>query len=183
MAGVMRDAWGLGMFALRAAAQQMGSPETRQGDAPEVWGGNSFATVWEAMVSAASQAAGTSTTGQGLMGRNTELQSLMARASMVAASSALSYWRQLMEVSSRHMAAAGDMAIGMGITSDKSILDEQPRYLTDELRAYFREVGEAAVQEARSLQIELENLGEELARSTVPSDPSAPHQRRWKAKH
>jgi hypothetical protein len=186
VAGAMRDAWGLGMFALRAAAQQMGAPERTPGDTFAMGSGNPFATAWEAMLDAASQAASASAVGQGPMCRTADLQPLMARASVVAASSAFSYWRKLMEVSARHQAgfaaAVGDMAVGSGIAANQTIPDEQTRQLTEELRAYFREVGEVAVQEARSLQLELEHLGEELARASAPSDPSAPYQRRWKAK-
>jgi hypothetical protein len=187
MASAMRDAWGFGMLALRSAAEQMGGSGTHQDDEPDGRGGNPFATAWESMLGVASQAAGTSTSGQSLMGRGAELQSLMTRASMVAASSAFNYWRQLMEVSGRHqaglMAAMGDMAIRTGTAGDEPIADEQARHMTDEVRAYFREVGEVAVQEAHSMQIELERLGEELARSIVPPDPAAPHKRRAKAKH
>jgi hypothetical protein len=186
MASAMRDAWGLGMLVLRAATQQTDAPGT-PGDTSHASSGKPFATAWEAMLGAASQAAGASAIGQGPMSRNPDLQSLMTRASMVAATSAFSYWRQLMEVSARHqaafVAAMGDMAVGAGMSANQSVPDEQARQLTEELRAYFREVGEVAVQEARSLQIELDQLGEELARTTAPSDPSAPYQRRWKAKY
>jgi hypothetical protein len=186
MAGALRDAWGLGMALLRAGAQQMGAPEPTPGDTSDTGSGNPFATAWETMLGAASQAAGASAAGQGPMCRTAGLQPLVTQAAVVAASSAFSYWRQLMEISARHqagfVAAMGDMASETGIVANQSMPDEQTRQLTEELRAYLREVGEVAVQEARTLQIELERVGEEVARTAAPFGPSAPYQRRWKAK-
>jgi hypothetical protein len=186
MAGALRDALGLGMLVLRAAGQGMGAPDARSADPSPARATNPFAMALEAMLGLASQAASTSANMQGPMCRNPELQALMTRASMVAASSAFSYWRQLMEVSGRHqagfVAAMGEMTMGTGISGNQAIPDERVRELVDELRAYFREVGEVAVQEARSLQIELDSLGEELVGAAVPPEPSAHHQRRWKVK-
>ena len=48
------------------------------------------------------------------------------------------------------------------------------RVLADGLRAFLREIGEAAAQEARRLQMELEQVGESIARAAGPAGPS-PH--------
>jgi hypothetical protein len=59
------------------------------------------------------------------------------------------------------------------------------RVLADELRAYLREVGDAAMQEARRLQHELEAVSESIAEVADqatpspydPADPGQPYRR------
>jgi hypothetical protein len=56
--------------------------------------------------------------------------------------------------------------------------------LADELRAFLREIGEAATQEARRLQMELEQVGEAVARAATPAKqpPHPDHRRRHRVK-
>ena|SRR5271166_3431182 len=56
------------------------------------------------------------------------------------------------------------------------------RMLTDGLRTYLREIGEAATRHALLLQRDLEQMSEALAQTVEPQDPAAPYRRRWKAK-
>jgi len=59
--------------------------------------------------------------------------------------------------------------------------DGEGRVLADEVRACLREIGDVAMREARRLQMELERIGEAVARGLEP-EPSEFYQRRWKAK-
>ena len=54
--------------------------------------------------------------------------------------------------------------------------------LADELRALLREAGEVAMQEARRLESELEQISEAIARAMEQPDDPAAYRRRWKAK-
>jgi hypothetical protein len=56
------------------------------------------------------------------------------------------------------------------------------RAQADDLRAWFREIGDVSLREARRLQAELEELGEAVAQGVEPLDPFAPHRRRWRSK-
>jgi hypothetical protein len=100
---------------------------------------------------------------------------------MVGVTSALRYWRGLAGVYARHQglltraAALRTMVPSLGS-------EAQDRLLIDELRAFFREVGEVATQEARRLEDELEQVGETLAHEKERPEASAAYRRRWKAK-
>jgi ElaB/YqjD/DUF883 family membrane-anchored ribosome-binding protein len=52
------------------------------------------------------------------------------------------------------------------------------RMLADEVRAFLREIGDAATQEARRLQQELEAISESVARAADQATPSQPQHRR-----
>ena len=54
--------------------------------------------------------------------------------------------------------------------------------LVDALRACLREIGDVAVQEARRLETELEQIDEAIARGVDGPGASAAYRRRWKAK-
>jgi ElaB/YqjD/DUF883 family membrane-anchored ribosome-binding protein len=57
------------------------------------------------------------------------------------------------------------------------------RMLADEVRAFLREIGDAATQEARRLQQELEKLNESVARAVDQATPSQhQHRRRHEVK-
>jgi hypothetical protein len=66
--------------------------------------------------------------------------------------------------------------------NDAGRSEEERRVLTDELRAYLREIGDVSVQEARAFQSELEKLAAEVATAAGSSDASPDYRRRWKAK-
>jgi hypothetical protein len=63
-----------------------------------------------------------------------------------------------------------------------SVPEGEDRLLVDELRAFLREIGDAAVQEARRLATELEQIGEVVARGVEQPRASQAYRRRWKAK-
>lgn len=186
MTGAVRGVLGLGMTVLRTAAEQMGGVTHRESTPKDP---AAPATAYHAMRAAASDvpaasAAGTSaqpTPGE-LLGRGSELTTALAKASLVAASSTFSYCRQLVEVSARHQPGLIAAVGGMALRGGDGAAGEPARRVTEEVRSYFREVGDAAVQEAQHLQAELQRLGEELASATAPRDPDGTYRRRWKAK-
>jgi hypothetical protein len=110
-----------------------------------------------------------------------DVSSPMVQALMVGMTSTLRYWRGLAGVYARHQgilmraAALRTMAHSQGSKAED-------RLLVDELRAFFREVGDVAMQEARRLESELEQVGEILAHRTDQSGASETYRRRWKAK-
>ena len=110
-----------------------------------------------------------------------DLSSPMAHALMVGLTSALRYWRDLAGVYARHQgiltraAALRTMVASLGS-------EAEDRLLVVELRAFFREVGEVAMREARRLESELERVGETLAHEKERPEASAAYRRRWKAK-
>jgi len=109
---------------------------------------------------------------------NDELPRIMARAAAVAAASTLRYGQALAIVAVRHQAALAQ-AMGGPPTPGG---DVSPRVLADELRGCFREVGEAACEEARRLALELDAVSEELARVAEAAGPGGPYRRPHKAK-
>ena len=60
--------------------------------------------------------------------------------------------------------------------------EEEGRAITENVREYLRELGDIAQQEARILQVELEKVGEGLARAADERGTPPPHQRHWKVK-
>lgn len=119
--------------------------------------------------------------GQAAASQFADLSPAMAQAYMVAAASTLRYWRALAELQLRHqsslMQAVADRATGQATVSPQGC-----RVLADELRAFLREISDAAAQEARRLQRELEEVGEAIARATdeatPPPHPPPPQTRR-----
>jgi hypothetical protein len=109
----------------------------------------------------------------------------MARAWMVTVGSAVRYWRSLAEVQARYQGAlvqaVVDRASGQAATPPSEC-----RVLADELRTYLREIGDAAMLEARRLQAELDVIGEEIAHVADAATPaesgSDPMARRHRAK-
>ncbi len=115
-------------------------------------------------------------------GSTAVLSQAMGQACLIAAGSTLAYWRGLAEVYARHQASLMRVA-SSGVLEPATGAPSETWLLADELRAFFREVGEVALAEARRLQAELERVGEEVANALAePQDRSAPYWRRWKVK-
>jgi len=112
-----------------------------------------------------------------------DLSPAMAEAAMIAAASTLRYWRALAEICARRQSSLMQAAVDRA-TDRPAVSPAECRVLADELRAFLREIGEAATQEARRLQIELEQVGEAVARSAAPagSPPHPDHRRRHRVK-
>ena len=115
-----------------------------------------------------------------------EMWPAISQACMVAAASTLRYGRALAEIMARHQAslmqAVVDRAAGEA-AGDPS----ECRMLADDLRAYLREIGDAAMQEARRLQHELDMVGESIAATadeatSPPLAPGVPRPRRHQVK-
>ncbi len=107
-----------------------------------------------------------------------ELRQIMAQAAGIAAGSTLRYGRALAGVAARHQSALAQAVTGQQEAEATAL----PRPLVDDLRAYFREIGEAACQEARRLALELESINEQLARATDAGVAPEAHRRPHKAK-
>ena len=107
-----------------------------------------------------------------------ELPKIMARAAAVAAASTLRYGRALAGLTAQHQASLVE-AIGMRRADAPGT---PVRVLAEEVRAYFREVGETACLEARRLQAELDAIGEEAARVAETEGPEGVYRRPHKAK-
>lgn len=111
-----------------------------------------------------------------------DLSPAMAEAGMIATASTLRYWRALTEICARHQSSL--MQAAMDRATDRSAVPPADcRVVADELRAFLREIGEAATQEARRLQMELEQVGEAVARAAAPAEPpNSDHRRRHRVK-
>ena len=119
-------------------------------------------------------------TAEGDAGKQAEMLSLVAQSYVVAASSGLRYLSRVAQTYGAHQAAILSSLLRSG--AGKQFSDEDRRNLTENIRAYLREMGDIAQQEARILQVELEKVGEGLARAADDSGTTSPHQRHWKAK-
>ena len=102
-----------------------------------------------------------------------DLSPAMAEAGMIAAASTLRYWRALTEICARHQSILMQATVDRA-TDRSAASPAECRVMADALRACLREIGEAATQEARRLQMELEQVGESIARAAAPTEPS-PH--------
>jgi len=108
-----------------------------------------------------------------------DVASLAAQACLIASVGGLRYWSKLAQTYGAHQAA---IVQSLAASMNNSGRSEDQRVLTDELRAYLREVGDVSVQEARAFQSELEKLAAEVATAAGNSDASPDYRRRWKAK-
>jgi hypothetical protein len=184
-----RDAWIAGLSAMQLMAEQGGAaPGGGRGDPLSALTALSigFTAAMADLVSAgAGQQAGPGPTpispAPGDFAEGTDVSSPMVQALMVGMTSTLRYWRGLAGVYARHQgilmrtAALRTMAHSPGSKAED-------RLLVDEMRAFFREVGDVAMQEARRLESELEQVGETLAHRTGQPGPAEAYHRRWKAK-
>ncbi len=113
-------------------------------------------------------------------GKQAEMGSLVAQSYLIAASSGLRYLSRVAQTYGAHQTGILSSFLRAGTSKEFSEADR--RALTENIRAYLREMGDVAQQEARILQVELEKLGEGLARAVDDGTATAPHQRHWKAK-
>jgi hypothetical protein len=109
-----------------------------------------------------------------------DVASLAAQACLIAGMGGLRYWRKLAQTYGAHQAAILQ-SLSTSVNAPGPS-EEERRVLTDELRAYLREIGDVSVQEARAFQSELEKLAAEVATAAGNSDASPDYRRRWKAK-
>jgi hypothetical protein len=111
----------------------------------------------------------------------TDLASLLAQTLMIGAASTLRYWRDLAGIYAKHQPALMQSFARRAMTQS-STPETEDLLLVDALRACLREIGDVAVQEARRLQTELEQIGEAAARAVDEPGAPAAYRRRWKAK-
>lgn len=184
------DAWTAGLSALQLMADQAGAAGTGSGSNPlsalTALTIGFTAAMSDFVARGAWPQAGlrTPTPGSpapGDFADGTDVSSPVAHALMVGVTSTLRYWRGLAGVYARHQAilmraaAPRTMVPSLGSGAEN-------RLLVDELRAFFREVGEVAMQEARRLESELEQVGEILAHGKEKPQSSPAYRRHWKAK-
>ena len=105
------------------------------------------------------------------------MRGAVTQAGAIAAASALRYGRALAEIQTRYQ------AVLMRALLEQAPLEQggaDQRALADELRAWLREIGETANQEARRLQSELDRLSELVAQIIAVGTPAPPRQHRAK---
>ena len=111
--------------------------------------------------------------GQVALARALELSPAVAQAYAVCTGSMIRYCGTLAELFVRHEAnllkAAADR-----VTGNNPAPVTECRVVADDLRGFLREVGEAAMGEARRLEDNLATVGESVARATDRATPS-PH--------
>ena len=100
------------------------------------------------------------------------MRGAVTQAGAIAATSALRYGRTLAEIQTRYQSAL------MRALLEQDGADQ--RALADDLRGWLREIGEAANQEARRLQSELDQLSELIAQIMAAGTPAPPRQHRAK---
>jgi hypothetical protein len=102
-----------------------------------------------------------------------DLSPALAQAYLASVGSATRYAGTLAELFVRYeaslMRAATDRATGRSAASPAEC-----RVLADELRAFLREIGDAATREARRLEYDLAKVGELIAQAADQATPS-PH--------
>jgi hypothetical protein len=103
-----------------------------------------------------------------------DMSPAIAQAGVVAAASTLRYWRTLAELQARYQASLMQTVADRRTGQAAAASPADSRVLADELRAFLREVGDAAMQEARRLQHELEQVSESIAQVADQATPS-PH--------
>ena len=186
------NAWAAGLSAMQLMAEQAGAAPPAGGRSDPLSALTAlsigFSTAMaEFLAAGAGQTAGLysapTSPAPGDFADGTDVSSPIVQALMVGVTSTLRYWRGLAGVYARHqgilMRAA---ALPTMARSQESQAED--RLTVDELRAFFREVGDVAMQEARRLESELEKVGETLAHGTGQDQPgpSEIYRRRWKAK-
>ena len=170
-AAVVRDMWSVGTSVIENVLGR-----GRSDGAPP-----SLAPYVEQMLRAASAFSVVTGAGQSEeTSKATDMASLVAQGYVVAALGGLRYWRKLAQTYGAHQ--AGILRSLSATLTDPNRSEEERRALTDELRAYLREVGDVSLQEARSFQSELDKLAAEVATAAGNPEDSPEYRRRWKAK-
>ena len=108
-----------------------------------------------------------------------EVPQLLARAWVLAVTSALRGWARTAEIWARRGTAVAEGLRELG--SDGLTPPDARAALIDELRAGLRELAEVPAEEARHLQAELERLLDSL-RPAAPEERGSPYRRRWNVK-
>ena len=119
--------------------------------------------------------------GQAALVNALELSPAIAQAYVVCAGSTIHYCGTLAELFIRHgtnlLKAAANRVTGNNPTPITEC-----RVVADDLRAFLREVGEAAIREARRLENDLAKIGESVARAADRATPS-PHPNHDRRRH
>jgi hypothetical protein len=105
----------------------------------------------------------------------------LAEAWMAGAASAVRYSSALAALGVRYEASLVQLVADRATGQSARPLAEQ-RALADELRAFLRGVGDAASQEARLLQQDLERIGETIAQAADRATPS-PYPLQYRRRH
>ena len=97
----------------------------------------------------------------------------LGQAALIAMMSGFRYWRRLAAVCDERLSSFARVGLGTA----PGLSEEERRLLTDSLRGLARELGDAASQEARRFQAELDRLA--LGLATPPEAPVASVPRRY----
>jgi hypothetical protein len=150
--GALTDLWGKGLSALGRMAEGAASSG--------------------AMFPRAGRPGASADAGPAAVSQVADMSPAMAQACVVAAASTMRYWRALAGLHARYQSSLMQAVANRGTGLAASPAD--CRVLADELRAFLRETGDAAMQEARRLQHELEQVSELIAQVADQVTPS-PH--------
>jgi hypothetical protein len=178
-AGAVRDFWLLGASAVESALAQGKAKDLSASVAPSVEQMLHAVDAFREMTAANINAVAGMRSSEDA-GKSADMASLVTQAYSVAAMGAVRYWRRVAETYGAHQGAI--LRSLSTSTSDPSKAPEMQNALTDEVRAYLREIGDVSVQEARAFQCELEKLAADMANAAGATDSSSEYRRRWKAK-
>jgi len=164
--GALTDVWGKGLSVWHALD-------------PKTEGAASFGAIFPGAGPGTSTGASPAGVSQAA-----DMSPAIAQAGLVAAASTVRYWRALAELHGRYRSSLMHAVADRG-TGQAGVSPEDCRVLADELRAFLRKVGDAAMQEARRLQHELEAVSESIAQVAdqvtpsphYPPDQERPHRR------
>ncbi len=182
--GGFAEAWGRGLQAWQAAAGMgdLGQSDRRAARAAFMGRMETVVKAFDADLKRAE--AGASGGAQDPAAEMAGMSPALAEAWMAGAASAIRYGSALAALGVRYEASlvqsVADRATGQSARSPA-----EQRALADELRAFLREVGDAASREARLLQHNLERVGETIAEAADRATPSPypfQHRRRHEVK-
>ena len=108
-----------------------------------------------------------------------DMATLLARAYLVAAVAGMRYWQRVVQAYGMHQP---DILRSLLTAAGPGLSEGERRVQADEVCAYFREIGEISVQEARAFQAEVESLAEGVASMARGSRQPTANRRRWRAK-
>ena len=174
----LADAWSQGIEVLLemaglATTVVAGGADTAAAGMPE--GLQPSAEFLESIVPGAAELSEAAQAGQVALTRALELSPALAQAYIVCAGSTVRYCGTVAELLIRHEASLLKAAADR-VTGNNPEPAAECRIIADDLRAFLREVGEAAMGEARRLEHDLAIVGESIARTTDRATPSPrPH--------
>jgi hypothetical protein len=108
------------------------------------------------------------------------LPAALLEAGAIASGSSMRYAQRLTEIVARNEALLMSAAALRAAAEEPS--PERTRAEAEDFRRFLREIGEAALFEARKLEQDLERLGEAVAQGVAPATPDGDYHRRWAAK-